>query len=100
MSRKLIIRPRAKVDLADAALWYEQQRAGLGDEFLAAVKARLAGVADRPASFPVKHRSDIRRALVDRFPYGIWFVDATHAVVVLGIFHTSRDYLRLLRRRR
>jgi hypothetical protein len=28
------IREEAEVDLSDAAIWYEQQRVGLGQEFL------------------------------------------------------------------
>lgn len=99
MSRRLIIRPWAKLDLADAALWYEQQRRGLGDEFLEAVKGRMTDVALHPGAFPIMHRKDIRRALVDRFPYAIWFVDAANGVVVLGIIHSARDHRRLLRRR-
>ena len=99
MSQRLVIRPWAKLDLADAALFYEQRRSGLGDEFLAAVKTRLNDVRERPGSFPIAYKNDLRRALVNRFPYAIWFLKSLTATVVLGILHTSRDHRRLLRKR-
>jgi hypothetical protein len=59
MSEQLIIRGKAKLDIAEASLWYAQKRQGLGDEFLAAVRARLdrvvretGGISDcRPKAY-------------------------------------------------
>jgi len=99
MSRRLIIRGKAKLDIAKASLWYARKRRDLGDEFLAAVRARLDHIEREPNSFPVVARNDIRRALVDRFPYAIYFVDMSEGIAVLGVFHTSRDHPRLLRGR-
>ena len=98
MSRRLIIRGKAKLDIAEASLFYARKRHGLGDEFLAAVRARLDHVLSAPGSFPVVARNEIRRALVDRFPYAIYFVATSEGIAVLAVFHTSRDHQRLLRR--
>jgi len=38
----VVLRPAAAADVEAAYRWYEQQRAGLGDEFLAAHKIELA----------------------------------------------------------
>lgn len=43
-----ILRPAAAADVEDAYLWYEAQRRGLGEEFLAAVGAALDSVAANP----------------------------------------------------
>ena len=41
MTRRVIIRIEAEVDITDAALWYEGQQRGLGHEFLASVEAAI-----------------------------------------------------------
>jgi hypothetical protein len=40
-------------NIAEAAIWYERQAAGLGAEFVAAVDACFALVAQHPEAFPV-----------------------------------------------
>lgn len=69
---QIIIRPAAAADTEQAYLWYERQRAGLGDEFLAAIQTALDDISVHPATYPLIHR-DARRALLRRFPYGIFY---------------------------
>jgi len=88
---RLLIRPFAKLDLAEAALWYEQQRVGLGDELIQAVDEQIAIIVERPKSFAVVRRKEIRRALVDRFPYAVYFIATDELISVVGILHTSQD---------
>ena len=38
---ELVLRPAAAADIEEAFSWYEHQRKGLGNEFLAAVDAGL-----------------------------------------------------------
>ena len=37
MSQRLVLRPEAEIDVAEAAEWYDQQRAGLSLQFRAAL---------------------------------------------------------------
>jgi toxin ParE1/3/4 len=37
MAAKLVIAPEAELDLAEAYVWYEKRRVGLGEEFLNSV---------------------------------------------------------------
>jgi plasmid stabilization system protein ParE len=99
MKRRLIIRPEAYDDLAEAHDWYESKRKGLGAEMAAAVLRKVRDARMRPGSFPILREPDIRRSLVDRFPYAVYFVARDDRVVVLGVFHTSRDHDRLLNER-
>jgi len=41
VSLPIVFRPEALDDLAEAFQWHEQQRSGLGAEFMAAVDAKL-----------------------------------------------------------
>lgn len=92
MSRRLIIRPDAYEDLAAAHDWYEAKQPGLGLEMSIAVLAKMQEAKVRPTSFPIRQNPDIRRVLVDRFPYVVYFRLRTDAVIVLAVFHTSQDH--------
>ncbi len=70
---RLIIRPDAEIDIAEGYGWYEQQRDGLGVEFMEEVSAVINAIHAEPLRFPKTFRQ-LRRALVHRFPYGVFFV--------------------------
>jgi plasmid stabilization system protein ParE len=89
----LLIRPAAVADIEDVYRWYERQRVGLGDEFLAAIDAKLQDIAAQPAAYPVIHRQ-ARRALVRRFPYAIFYCLLGETIVVVACMHGRRDPLR------
>jgi toxin ParE1/3/4 len=65
LSLRLIVRKDAEADIAAAYDWYEQQRVGLGTEFLQEVSATIEAVHSMPLRFPTTFRS-LRRALVHR----------------------------------
>jgi plasmid stabilization system protein ParE len=83
-------RPAAIADIEDAFRWYEARRPGLGAEFLDEVEAALATVVDHPAIYGLVHRN-VRRVLLRRFPYGIFYVSEPTSVVVIACFHVRRD---------
>ena len=66
------------------------QRSGLGREFVAEVDAALSRVADNPLQYQVLHR-DARRAVVHRFPYGVFYRVEARDIVVLCVSHLHRD---------
>ena len=47
-------------------------------------------VRNNPMSSPKVH-GEIRRALLRRFPYGVFYVIRESEVGVLGVFHGHRD---------
>jgi plasmid stabilization system protein ParE len=89
MTMEVRLRPEAEHDLAESAAWYEQQRTGLGQEFLDAALATFSAITDTPNGFAVIHRS-VRRALLHRFPFAVFYVFDRDGVVVLGVLHGSR----------
>ena len=90
MTRQFILRPRAERDIQSAYEWYESQRAGLGNEFLTGLRERLEAVRGHPESSPVLYRG-IRRAVVSRFPYLIFYVARPERVAVLAVLHHARN---------
>ncbi len=90
MSSLIVFRRVAKRELDDAISWYEGRREGLGQEFSLAVEKQLARIASDPDHFaPVK--GSIRRSILRRFPYSIFFLAEDSRIVVLAIFHAKRD---------
>jgi plasmid stabilization system protein ParE len=83
-------RPEAEADVGRAYLWYEDKRLGLGDEFLEALDRAIVQIVAHPASGPLMHRT-ARRVLLDRFPYGVFYVIHTDEIHVLACFHVSLD---------
>ena len=96
MSWHVSIRPAAKADLQQARDWYEQRREGLGDEFLIAVAETIIKLEESPQKFSIYYR-EFRRALVDRFPYKIFFTLEADAVIIFRILHAARNHARQLR---
>ena len=95
---RLVAEPPVELEVAAAFEWYEKERAGLGHEFLDELRATYDRVADGPLKY--QHlRSGIRRALVRRFPYGVYFAVDDDVIVVLAVLHASRDPAEWQRRR-
>ncbi len=97
------LHPESRAELRAAALWYDEQRSGLGDEFIGEMSSMLDKIGDTPMSFPVWSGTSaaplaIRKAVAHRFPYVIAFeVHADH-VLVLAIAHAKRRPLYWLSR--
>jgi len=90
MSRRLIVRPEAEAEIADAFDWYEDRVPGLGSDFLLCLDAVFSSIARTPQQHPRVHNI-IRRALTRRFPYEVFFVEDNKRVVVLSVFHARRN---------
>lgn len=90
MTYRLIIRPEAEAELAEAFDWYERRVPGLGEELLVAVDTAVGTILSNPLQHPSVHR-DVRRALMRRFPYQVLFIIEADTVVVIAIFHGARD---------
>jgi plasmid stabilization system protein ParE len=89
----LFVRPAAAADVEAAYAWYESQRAGLGDEFLDAVRAVFEVLLESPKRYRVFYR-EVRRANLRRFPYGVLYRVMGDDIVIVACFHASRDPLK------
>ncbi len=87
---RLVSEPNADFDIEATFNWYESERAGLGLEFLRELRATYGRILEGPLRYQ-ELRSGIRRALVKRFPYAVYYAIEVDAVVVLAVLHASRD---------
>ena len=86
----VIFTQAAREELVDAQDWYEREANGLGRRFRQAIDALVERMSENPRQFPIVYRN-IRRALLRRFPYSLFFVVEGDASIVIACFHASRD---------
>ncbi len=85
-----IFKPLAEIDVEEAFDWYERRRNGLGSDFLLSIEESIERCLRQPNMYPAVHR-DIRRALIRRFPYGIFYIVAGEDLIVIAVLHVRRD---------
>jgi toxin ParE1/3/4 len=90
MTKPVVLRQAARAEFDAAGDWYERKRAGLGATFTAAVERVFDQIGVQPQSHAVVVR-DVRRAVVRGFPYCVYYRERPSTIVVLAVFHTSRD---------
>ena len=83
-------RRTAELEIQEAQSWYEEQQAGLAEEFNGEVGAVMARLAEAPLIYPVVHR-EVRRAVVHRFPFLVWSQVLGSVVLVLACTHGRAD---------
>jgi plasmid stabilization system protein ParE len=86
----LVFRLEARNELDEAYSWYESQQPGLGDDFLEQVEEALDRTCQMPESYPAVYR-DVRRSIVRRFPYTIYYRIVSSRVIITAVFHGRRD---------
>ena len=97
MTLEIRVRTRAREDLTEAASWYESQNPGLGSEFINEVERAFSQIADNPSGYRVIYR-DTQRAMLQRFPFGIFYRISKQTVTVIAVMHSSRDPRRWMQR--
>lgn len=89
MFENVRIRPEAELDLQDAYSYFEQCRIGLGADFMECVQSALAKISSNYQHYPLVYKS-IRRILVRRFPYAIFFKKVDDIIIVFAVLHCAR----------
>ena len=90
MSLPMDLLPEAEADLVAGRKWYEQQRAGLGDEFIEAVDELLSRINAMPELYAVVLQG-VRRAKLRRFPYLAYYRVLADRIELIAVLHGGRD---------
>jgi plasmid stabilization system protein ParE len=90
MSLSIRLRRAAQSEYDNAADWYEARGRGLGLRFVAAIQQKLQTISGQPDRYP-EVWPGVREALVSGWPYCIYYQVHSDHVMVLAVFHTSRD---------
>jgi toxin ParE1/3/4 len=100
---RIVLHPEATVEIRSTALWYDEQKPGLGDEFVEALNSLFERIVASPPAFPLwigvsSTLEPVRKAAMNRFPYLVAFEVHVDRVVVLAVAHGKRRPLYWLAR--
>ena len=77
-------------EIGEAHEWYDAQSPGLGEELLAAIELQLRRLEQAPTLY-AEVIPNVHRALLPRFPYGLFYTIHQDLVHVLAVIHTARN---------
>jgi toxin ParE1/3/4 len=88
---RLLVLHAASEELSNAAVRYENERVGLGADLLAETARSLKEIAASPTRWPFVPRSRaVRRFVLTRFPFIVYYTIREDQVRVLAFGHMSR----------
>lgn len=87
--RKVSLTAEARPDLRKAYDYYEAAQKGLGHRFVQHFVEALDAISERAESFPIMYRF-ARRAIIRRFPYGVFFRDLGTHLEIFAIVDLRR----------
>lgn len=98
MSYTALLLLKAKKELSDAFLWYEDKQTGLGERFANEIFTKLSEIENNPDRYPIKTKN-LREVKIAVFPYLLIYRmnKSTKQVIVVSIFHVKRNPLRKAR---
>jgi plasmid stabilization system protein ParE len=88
MSFTPYLKPRAEHDLLDAIEWYEE-RAALGRALYLEFGTLLNVLCETPQLFAV-YEGSVRRALLKRFPFAVYYECLPSRLIVHAVLHMKR----------
>jgi plasmid stabilization system protein ParE len=83
-------RTEAAADVSLARDWYDAQSPGLGDAFVGSLEQIVDLIAELPEAFP-EIAAGLRRALLSRFPYALYYRLDGSVVDVMACLHTRQS---------
>ena len=90
MSFAVQFRPEAETDLFEAAEWYEIQSPDLGTSFLNEILITCETISEHPKLYTEIYR-DIRRAVIQKFPFSIYYRIHNNRILIYAVMHGSRN---------
>jgi hypothetical protein len=76
-------------ELAEAVAYYDGKAEGLGDRFLAEVKAATRYIERYPEIAPIIE-DGVRAKVLVRFPYSLMYVVEEHELHIVAVAHQSK----------
>lgn len=86
---RLDITSAAEQELDEAFEWYQRQYAGLEQQFMAEFRAAVRRINARPELYRAI-QPGIRRGLLHRFPYSLFYEVDTDVLRILAVAHQHR----------
>lgn len=85
MQYNIEIRPLATIEIIEAYDWYEEQRTGLGEEFLEELDRFYEILNKNPYTFSY-YDEPVRNGIIKRFPYTVAYEIIEVTIVIYSVF--------------
>jgi toxin ParE1/3/4 len=83
--------PAARTDLLEAGRHYRDEApASIARSFREEATRSIRFILAHPEASPVVHRNGVRRKVLRRFPYNLYYVIAPEMIRILAVGHQSR----------
>ena len=94
--KPLIIHSEARAELDSAIAYYEERKVGFGLDFLSEVEQYLGKIQQNPNLGALYKASGLRRYVMQRFPFLIFYAELEEFIWIVAIAHGKRrpDYWR------
>jgi plasmid stabilization system protein ParE len=89
MTLRLVLRPEVEAEITHAYFWYKRRSPSAGSAFLRSLDDRISAILEAPEQNEMVY-PPARRALLDRFPYALYFGVEGSELVVVACCHTRR----------
>ena len=86
----LLVEPRASLDIEETAMRYENQLTGLGTAFVLETDFAIERIQKSPKLYPCIYGT-VRRILLRRFPFAMYFLVKNSEICVLAVLHQVRS---------
>jgi plasmid stabilization system protein ParE len=90
MDYKVIISEAAEYDIEQAFEWYELQKSSLGNSYKTNILKAMESIQKNPFKVQVRYK-DVRIFFLKKFPYGIHFNINENIILIIAVFHTSKN---------
>lgn len=80
----------AEVDFDKSYEFYFEDSPKVADTFFKQINLGFENIKQTPKSFPFTHK-DVRKYVVKKFPFVIYYRIVDKTIQIIAIFHTSRN---------
>lgn len=81
--------PDCHQEIHASYVWYESKSNGLGKQFLDSIESSINSISKFPKSNQII-KSDIRRCLTPKFPFGVLYKIVDNKIFIIAIMHLKR----------
>ncbi len=85
----IIFHPDIENEVKASYEWYQNQAAGLGEDFLTELETAYQAIIELSNTWP-KFQKDFRRFLLSKFPFSVIYQFNRETVYVVAVMHNSR----------
>ena len=90
MTYELKVRKEAEQDISLIFEYYEEIRDGLGHDFLLCLEEAFSKIERNPLNYRKTYK-ELRRVIISRFPYRVFYFIKESTIIVTAVFHAQKD---------